>query len=320
MQVGGRIHGPYDHRGNGTGPLAIPDADPNAPTPWFASAYVPGPSLREAVAAARPLPEAAALRLAAGLASALVAIHRAGLVHRDLKPSNVLLTERGPKVIDFGIARATDAPGGTDITHTGWLIGMPGHMSPEQAEGAKVGPVSDVFALGSVLAMACTGAGPFDGSSAPQTLYKVVHTEPDLTGVPARIRAVIELCLVKDPAARPAPARIRAAIEDPEPAAPAWPEEIGRLIGEQETGLWGLLGALGDGTTLLDNGETLAFAVHGFREGRTPPPPAPRPSPPPRTPKKEPEPAQVVGALAGCGESALTDATTSAVDAVSFGE
>jgi serine/threonine protein kinase len=195
-------------RVSGAYTAAVVDADPDAPTPWLASVFVPGPTLAEALAATGPLPEEAVLRLAAGLAAALRAIHDAGLVHRDLKPSNVLLAEDGPRVIDFGIARATDSPGGATLTHTGWLVGAPAYMSPEHAEGSESTAASDVFALGCVLATACTGTDLFTGTTAPQVLYQVVHTEPDLSGVPDQLRELIAPCLAKDPSQRPTPARL----------------------------------------------------------------------------------------------------------------
>jgi serine/threonine protein kinase len=185
---------------------AVMDADPDAPTPWLASVFVAGPSLKEAVEAAGPLPPAAVRVLAVGLASALTDIHRAGLIHRDLKPSNVLLTDDGARVIDFGIARA--AEGDSELTHTGSIIGSPGFMSPEQADGRPLTPASDVFSLGGLLAMAATGRAPFGGGSTPQVLYNVVHSRPDLGSLPPELRRLIEPCLAKDPAQRPTPAQI----------------------------------------------------------------------------------------------------------------
>jgi serine/threonine protein kinase len=129
---------------------SVVDADPEAEVPWLASVFVPGPSLRQTLDSAGPLPEEAVLRLAAGLAGALADIHRAGLVHRDVKPSNVLLAADGPRVIDFGIARAADGEGGRgELTRSGWLVGSPGFVSPEQAEGRELAAASDVFSLGS---------------------------------------------------------------------------------------------------------------------------------------------------------------------------
>jgi len=175
-------------------------ADVDGPIAWLATAYVPGPSLAEAITEHGPLPEASLLALAAGLAEALAAIHAAGVTHRDLKPSNVLLAEDGPRVIDFGISRAAES---TTLTQTGLTIGSPGFMSPEQAIGTEVGPPSDIFSLGTVLAFAATGKGPFGGGTTASLLYRVVHETPDLDGVPEAVRPLIERCLVKDPAQRP---------------------------------------------------------------------------------------------------------------------
>jgi serine/threonine protein kinase len=179
----------------------VVDADVDAPAPWLATAYVAGPSLAQAVGAHGPLSAGSVLALAAGLAESLAAIHGAGLVHRDLKPSNVLLAEDGPRVIDFGISRAMEA---TSITSTGLVTGSPGFMSPEQAEGGAVGPPSDMFSLGAVLAFAATGEGPFGSGSTPALIYRVVHGAPDLSQVPARVRPLIERCMAKDPGGRPA--------------------------------------------------------------------------------------------------------------------
>lgn len=132
------------------------------------------------VAAIGALPEEPVLRMTAGLATALGDIHRAGLVHRDLKPSNALLADDGPRVIGFGIARAADGEDGSELTTAGRLVGSPGFMSPEQAQGAPLDPASDIFSLGTVLVMACTGASPFTGPSMPQTLYNIVRTAPGL--------------------------------------------------------------------------------------------------------------------------------------------
>lgn len=209
---------------------AVIDADPEAETPWLASVYVAGPSLREAVDAGGPLPEPSIRLLAAGLAAALGEIHRAGLVHRDLKPSNVLLTSDGPRVIDFGIARATE--GGTELTGTGAVIGSPAFMSPEQAESRPLTPASDVFSLGALLVMAATGRGPFAGDSTPQTLYQVVHHQPDLSGVPPEVRRLAEPCLAKDPALRPTPSQILDFLGQSAPA--PWPPSVQSQIAAQE--------------------------------------------------------------------------------------
>lgn len=211
---------------------AVMDADPNAPTPWLASVYVAGPSLQEAVDRAGRLPPGSVRHLAAGLATALSEIHRVGLVHRDLKPSNVILTGDGPRVIDFGIARA--AQGGTELTHTGSIIGSPAFMSPEQAEGKQVTAASDVFSLGALLVMASTGRAPFSGASTPQTLYNVVHAHPDLRFLPPEVRRIAESCLAKDPAHRPAPAQLLQLIGPLAPVPQPWPASVHALVGEHE--------------------------------------------------------------------------------------
>ena len=172
----------------------------NERPPWLATAFVPGPPLDQVVAENGPLPEQALWPLLAGLVEALQAIHACGVVHRDLKPANVLLATDGPRVIDFGIARATD---GTSLTAAGVVFGTPGYMSPEQAEGRGAGPASDVFALGCVVAYAAAGMGPFGTGTAAAILYRVVHADPVLDGVPPRLRPVVAACLAKDPAARP---------------------------------------------------------------------------------------------------------------------
>jgi eukaryotic-like serine/threonine-protein kinase len=175
-------------------------ADTDGPVPWLATAYVAGPSLADAVAARGPLPVASVLRLAAGLAEGLSAIHAAGVVHRDLKPSNVMLAEDGPRVIDFGISQDAEA---SALTRTGLVVGSPGFMSPEQAEGGEIGPPSDVFSLGAVLAFAATGKGPFGSGSTPALVYRVVYSPPSLEGAPVEVRPLIERCLAKGPGQRP---------------------------------------------------------------------------------------------------------------------
>jgi len=219
-------------RVSGAFTAAVMDADPDAETPWLASVFVTGPSLKEAVDATGPLPGDAVRRLAVGLASALTEIHRVGLIHRDLKPGNVLLTGDGPRVIDFGIARATE--GGSDLTGTGGVIGSPAFMSPEQAESRPLTPASDVFSLGGLLVMAATGRGPFAGTTTAQMLYNVVHTAPDLTGLAPEIRALVEPCLVKDPARRPAPQQILDHLGPVAPGTRPWPPAVHRLIEGQE--------------------------------------------------------------------------------------
>lgn len=184
----------------------VVDAAPDEPLPWLATAYVLGPDLTDVVEAHGPLPEHTVRALGTGLAAALQEVHAAGLIHRDLKPSNVLLAAGGPRVIDFGIARAVD---GNRLTQTGVVVGSPGFMPPEQAMGQDVGTAGDVFSLGVVLAFAATGRNVFgDAVAAATMLYQVVHAEPDLTGVPQMLTGLIRACLAKDPAQRPTPAEI----------------------------------------------------------------------------------------------------------------
>ncbi|MEU3775390.1 protein kinase [Streptomyces sp. NPDC032472] len=189
------------------------DADPEAPVPWVATGYVAGPSLAGAVAAHGPLPHGSVRAVGEGLARALVAVHGLGLVHRDVKPSNVMLTVDGPRLIDFGIARATD--GTASLTSTGVSIGSPGYMSPEQILGKGVTAAADVFSLGAVLAFAATGRPPFTGDNSATLLYKVVHEAPDLDEVPAEdgLRELVAACLDKSAAARPTPEQVAAALD-----------------------------------------------------------------------------------------------------------
>ncbi|MET9804139.1 serine/threonine-protein kinase [Streptomyces sp. NPDC006368] len=191
----------------------VVDADPEAERPWMATLYVPGPTLADQVKRNGPMAPAELRRLTAGLAEALRDIHRAGVVHRDLKPGNVLLTDTGPRVIDFGISRPLDS----DLrTETGKLIGSPPYMAPEQFQRPReVGPAADVFALGSVLVHAATGQGPFDDGSPYVVAYQVVHDDPDLVGVPAELVPLIRRCLAKEPGERPTPDEIMAELRPP---------------------------------------------------------------------------------------------------------
>jgi len=176
------------------------DADLDGLVPWLATAYVAGPSLADAVAEHGPLPAGSVLQLAAGLAEGLSAIHAAGVVHRDLKPSNVLLASDGPRVIDFGISLTGD---GGALTRTGLVVGSPGFMSPEQADGREVGPASDIFSLGAVLTFAATGQGPFGTGSNMTLVHRLVSGQAALDRVPAEVRPLVERCLAADPRQRP---------------------------------------------------------------------------------------------------------------------
>jgi serine/threonine protein kinase len=180
---------------------AVVDADTESPTPWLATLFLDGPTL-SAVVDQSPLAEPELRRLAAALAEALQSIHAAGLVHRDLKPSNIILAPDGPRVIDFGIARAVDA---TALTATNLRIGSPEYMAPEQILADVEGPECDIFALGAVLAYAATGRSPFGGGPTDLVLYRVLHQEPDLDDVPPRLRWLVAACLAKDPRQRPTP-------------------------------------------------------------------------------------------------------------------
>ncbi|WP_435969243.1 serine/threonine-protein kinase [Streptomyces sp. Qhu_M48] len=212
-------------RVGGTGTAPVLGSDTDAESPWVAIGYVPGPSLRTVVGDEfGPLPPVTVKALASGLARALVHIHAAGLVHRDLKPSNVLLTVDGPRLIDFGIARAVDtvAEGG-NLTTTGAVVGSPGFMSPEQVRGDRLTPASDVFCLGTVLAYAATGRSPFGtaDSGVHATMFRIAHDEPDLTDLAPELSGLIRACLAKEPAGRPSAAEIAETLPVPDPWLPA---------------------------------------------------------------------------------------------------
>ncbi|AZM45960.1 protein kinase [Streptomyces sp. WAC 06738] len=185
--------------------VPVVDADLQADEPWLATAYVPGPSLQHAVAESGPLPADAALALIARVAEALQSIHAADVVHRDLKPSNILLTADGPKVIDFGIARAADL---TALTATGVRTGTPAYMAPEYIRGQTVTEAGDIFALGGVAHFAATGEHAFGGGTDHGVVYRILEQEPDLDGSPEPVRAVAAACLAKDPERRPTPAEV----------------------------------------------------------------------------------------------------------------
>ncbi|MFJ3519287.1 protein kinase [Streptomyces sp. NPDC090131] len=206
----------------------VVDADPEGEPAWLVTAFVPGPTLQAVLARVGSLPLDTLTVLAAGLAEALEAIHRAGVIHRDLKPANIIVAEDGPRVIDFGIARALD---GTSLTQTGLQVGTPGFLAPEQLAGSGVlTPAVDMFALGVVLTQAAGGAPFGDGPSAARH-YKVVYEEPDLTAVPGELRAAIGACLSKDPAARPTPAAFLGTLTVRHPDGGSWlPEAATQLL------------------------------------------------------------------------------------------
>ncbi|MFE5773202.1 serine/threonine-protein kinase [Streptomyces sp. NPDC056485] len=176
------------------------DFDTEGSQPWLATAYVPGPSLAHAVAGYGRLPLRSVLLLAVGVAEALHVIHGAGIVHRDLKPANVLLAGDGPRVIDFGIARAADA---TSLTGSGVSVGTPAFMAPEQASAGTVTASTDIFALGQIVAYAAIGAPAYGEGSSHAVLYRIVHEDPDLSALPEELRPLVTRCLSRDPADRP---------------------------------------------------------------------------------------------------------------------
>ncbi|GAA2553719.1 MULTISPECIES: serine/threonine-protein kinase [Streptomyces] len=185
-------------RGGCTARLVAADLD--AERPWFATQYVPGPSLHDKVVDEGPLGAAEVAAIGAALSEGLVAVHEAGVVHRDLKPSNILLSPKGPRIIDFGIAWAT---GASTLTHVGTAVGSPGFLAPEQVRGAAVTPATDVFSLGATLAYASMGDSPFGHGSSEVMLYRVVHEEAQLHGVPDALAPLVRACLAKDPEERP---------------------------------------------------------------------------------------------------------------------
>ncbi|MFJ5140891.1 protein kinase [Streptomyces sp. NPDC088707] len=182
----------------------VVDADPDAEAPWLATAYIPGPTLSALVTAEGPMDEGRLRSLGAALAEALEAIHACGLVHRDLKPGNIVMAPDGPRVLDFGIARALES---TRLTATGSAFGTPGYLAPEQALGEEVTGAADVFALGAVL-VAAAGGRPFGDGTPMGLMYRAVHEGPDLASVPESLRGLVGRCLAKDPAGRPTPEEI----------------------------------------------------------------------------------------------------------------
>jgi serine/threonine protein kinase len=218
---------------------AVVEADPEADLPWLATAYVPAPSLNQLVLACGPLPERTVRWLAAGCAEALESIHGVGLVHRDLKPSNVLVAPDGPRVIDFGVARAA---GRMDVATSRGAVGTPAYMAPEQASDPQRASVaSDVYALGATLLFAATGHPPHQGASVLDVLARLATEEPDLSGLPAGLTGLIAGCLQRVPRARPTSPAILAQL-GPFAAAPGGPAEehaylpgpVMALIGEYQ--------------------------------------------------------------------------------------
>ncbi|MFI8003675.1 serine/threonine-protein kinase [Streptomyces sp. NPDC086010] len=238
-------------RVGGTWTAPVLDAGVDAAVPWLATGYVAGPSLHRIVSgrpgtavsdsgAYGPLPERSVRALGAGLACALQDIHAAGLIHRDLKPSNVLMTIDGPRVIDFGIARALETTGEGGLTRTGSMIGSPGFMAPEQVRGERLTTACDVFCLGSVLAYAATGRLPFgssDDGAAHALMFRIAQEDPDLAGVPEDLLGLIRECLAKDPSDRPTTDALLERLGDTDTAEPWLPGALIAQLGRHAVGL-----------------------------------------------------------------------------------
>ncbi|MEU3704326.1 bifunctional serine/threonine-protein kinase/ABC transporter substrate-binding protein [Streptomyces anulatus] len=259
--------------------VPVVDADTEAPAPWLATEFVPGPALSEAVGSGGPLPERGVRALGSMLAEALEAVHAAGLVHRDVKPGNVLLDLEGPRLIDFGIARALDD---TVLTATDVIVGSPGFLSPEQAQGRRIGPASDVFSLGCVLVYAATGGRPFGSGPVEAMLFRTVHDTADLGALPPGLVPVVEACLSKDPEDRPAAADIRRAFAEDVSGGSWLPGPVTHLIAERSARMLALpdidatsLDARSDGgpSVIPDTG---AGTGGGGRDTTAVPAPAPR--------------------------------------------
>ncbi|OPG14579.1 serine/threonine-protein kinase [Microbispora sp. GKU 823] len=182
--------------------------------PYIVTRYVQGRPLSTVVAKDGPVAGADLLRLALGLAEALESVHAAGVVHRDLKPANVIVSEREPYVIDFGIACALES---ASVTASGAVVGTPGYLAPEVLEGREAGPEADVFAWGATLAFASSGRQPYGTGPAAAIAYRVVHREPDLSGVPSWLVPIVERCLSADPADRPATAELAGLLKEAAP-------------------------------------------------------------------------------------------------------
>src|ERR1700722_16061052 len=220
---------------------AVVEADPEADLPWLATAYVPAPSLAGLVKACGPLPAGTVRWLAAGCAEALESIHGAGLVHRDLKPSNVLVAPDGPRVIDFGVARAAERMG---LSASRGTVGTPAYMAPEQARDThQASAASDVYALGATLLFAATGHPPYEGDTVMDVLARLATEEPDLSGLPGELTKLIAACLQRVPRQRPTSSAMLAQLGDfteaqvgPDEEHSYLPEEAMALIGEYQRG------------------------------------------------------------------------------------
>ncbi|MEU7327593.1 serine/threonine-protein kinase [Streptomyces parvus] len=292
------------HRVGGAWTAPVLDSDTEAPVPWVATGYVAGPSLQRVVSgrpgapvtasgAYGPLPARSVRFLGSGLAHALQHIHGAGLIHRDLKPSNVLMTIDGPRVIDFGIARALESVADGDLTRTGVLVGSPGFMAPEQVRGERVTTACDVFCLGSVLAYAASGRLPFgtaESGGVHSLMFRIAQEDPDLSGVPEELAGVVRDCLAKDPAARPGTDEILARLDAADADEPWLPAALLAQLGRQAVGLLDAEDPeepqrqeAPSGPAASDQPRTLTS---------TPWPPPPQPPAQPMQPMQPPHPAQ----------------------------
>ncbi|GAA4088264.1 bifunctional serine/threonine-protein kinase/ABC transporter substrate-binding protein [Actinomadura miaoliensis] len=256
----------------------ILDADVDGDRPYIVSEFVSGPSLAALVRDQGPMDAPALLRLAVGTATALAAVHRGGIVHRDFKPANVLMAPDGPRVIDFGVARALDHEA---VTVTGQIVGTPAYMAPEQIAGGTVGPATDMFAWAATMVFAATGRAPFGGDSVPAVLHQVLHGEADVRALPAPLAELAAICLAKDPARRLTAPDLLLRLLDAAGARPG-----------------------PDSGDLLEHGATMATAEHLAAPPPPPPAPVPTSGPPPTpwTPQAPGGPARrptrVVGVLA----------------------
>ncbi|SFD16893.1 serine/threonine-protein kinase [Streptomyces aidingensis] len=297
------------------GTVRLLDAGPQDDPPWLATAYLPAPSLQEAVSRLGPLPEPLVRRLGADLARALAAVHGARLVHRDLKPGNVLLAADGPRVIDFGIAREADA---TALTATGVALGSPGYMAPEQLGGAALTPATDVFGLGAVLCFAATGHGPFEDEQMAAVLMRAMRGEAELSAVPDGLRGLLAACLRPDPGQRPRTEELIRELDGipadhpagvAVPAAPAgrpdppWPKGVRELIGEHRA-------ALARALERAPAPPSAVATMTGPPRPQPAPASAPGPAAPPAAPSAAPSAGRrrraVVAATAGGAALALT--------------